>query len=143
VLNPVVMRLTVRMGLLLIMSATSELAFSQDASQPYFSIKHPRRPCHDQCQCWRFRHRSAGIDDSKLIDRQSCVATSLPVSEYELKADLQLSHSYVPVEAGNRAEAAAARDWHTTGSQLVRSQTIGRAAKVGLVQGIEGIEPQL
>src|ERR1700693_5924759 len=65
------------------------------------------------------------------------------MSEHELKADLQLPHAYVGVEAGNRAEAAAAGDWHTIGIQMVGSQTIARAAKVGMVKGIEGIEPQL
>ena len=66
-----------------------------------------------------------------------------PILEYELEADLQLSHAYVRVEAGNRAEAAATRYRHTVGIQMVGSQTIARAAKVGMVKGIEGIEPQL
>ena len=34
-------------------------------------------------------------------------------------------------------------DRHTAGIQMVGRQTIVRAAKVGMVKGIEGIEPQL
>src|SRR5580704_5660607 len=66
-----------------------------------------------------------------------------PYLEHELKTDLQLSHTYVGVEAGNRAEAAATRYRHAVGILMVGSQTITRAAKVGMVKGIEGIEPQL
>src|SRR5580704_12237328 len=63
--------------------------------------------------------------------------------EHELKADLQLPHADVGVEAGNRAEAAATRYRHAAGIQMVGSQPIVWAAKVGMIKGIEGIQPQL
>jgi hypothetical protein len=69
--------------------------------------------------------------------------TAACLSEDNLCAKLQLSHAYAGVEAGNRAEAAAARNGHTVGIQMVGSQAIARAAKVRMVEEIENIKPQL
>ena len=65
------------------------------------------------------------------------------LSENDFEANLQLSHAYVGVEAGHRAEAAAARNGHAAGIQMVGRQRIARTAKVGMVEEIEGIKPQL
>src|ERR1700732_1286092 len=67
-------------------------------------------------------------DTKDLLVIRRFIVTSAPasLSKHELKTDLQLSHAYVGVEAGNRAEAAATRYRHAVGIQMVGTQTIAR-----------------
>src|SRR6266849_1224604 len=65
------------------------------------------------------------------------------LSEYELKANLQLAHVDAGLGAGNPTEAAGTRNGHTVCGKLVGIHPIARVTKVGMVEDIESVEPQL
>jgi len=64
-------------------------------------------------------------------------------SENQLQTELKLSHIDSPTGVGDRAEAAGARDRDPRRIQRIAGQRSVRVAKVGMVQDIESLKPQL